>query len=89
MSNSPLSLRSFFSFPDPATSTAPSPQWQEFQRLLGRDIKTIQWPAAMPDLASKIGELFNVELPDVLVLSWKKARELEEALEESRKAPSA
>jgi hypothetical protein len=41
----------------------------------------------MPDLASKVGELFNVELPDLLVPSWKKARELQEALEQSRKEP--
>ena len=54
---------------------------------MGREIKTIKWPAAMPDLASKIGELFNVELPDLMVSSWKKARELQEALEESRKSP--
>lgn len=54
---------------------------------MGREIKTIQWPAAMPDLASKVGELFNVELPDLLVLSWKKAGEIQQALEESRNAP--
>ena len=54
---------------------------------MGREVKTIKWPAAMPDLASKIGELFNVELPDLMVSSWKKARELQEALEESRKSP--
>ena len=54
---------------------------------MGREIKTIKWPAAMPDLASKVGELFNVELPDLLVSSWKKAKELQEALEESRKSP--
>ena len=35
----------------------------------------------------KVAELFNVELPDLLVSSWKKARELQEALEESRKSP--
>jgi len=87
MSNSSLSLRSMFVFPDPAATTPPSPQWQEFQSRLGREIKTIQWPAAMPDLVSKIGELFNLELPDLLILSWKKARELQEALEESRKSP--
>jgi len=31
--------------------------------------------------------LFNFELPDLLVPSWKKARELQEALEESSKSP--
>ena len=87
MNNSPLNLRRLFSFPDPAATIPPSNQWQEFQSRLGREIKTIKWPAAMPDLASKIGELFDVELPDLLVSSWKKARELQEALEESRKSP--
>jgi hypothetical protein len=81
MSDSSLSLRRLFSFPDP-----PSNEWQEFQSRLRREIKTIKYPAAMPDLASKIGELFDVELPDLLVSSWKKARELKEALEESRKS---
>ena len=87
MSDSSLNLRSLFSFPDPAATTPPSNEWREFQSRLGREIKTIKWPAAMPDLVSKIGELFNVELPDLLVSSWKKARELQEALEESSKSP--
>jgi hypothetical protein len=87
MNNPSLNLRTLFSFPDPAATTAPSNQWQEFQSRLGREIKTIKWPAAMPDLVSKVGELFNFELPDLLVPSWKKARELQEALEESRKSP--
>ena len=87
MSDSSTNLRSLFSFPDPDAPAAPSNQWQEFQNRLGREIKTIKWPAAMPDLVSKIGELFNVELPDLLVVSWKKAGELQDALEESRKAP--
>src|SRR6266403_3165597 len=87
MSDSSLNLRKLFSFPDPAATAAPSNEWQEFQSRLGREIKAIKWPAAMPDLASKIAELFNVELPDLLVSSWEKARELQEALEESRKSP--
>lgn len=90
MNNSSLNLRTLFSFPDPAATTTASPpsnQWQEFQSRLGREIKTIKWPAAMPDLTSKVAELFNVELPDLFVSSWKKARELQEALEESRKSP--
>src|SRR5436190_19960729 len=87
MSDSSLNLRKLFSFPDPAATAGPSNEWQECQSRLGREIKTIKWPAAMPDLASKIAELFNVELPDLLVSSWEKARELQEALEESRKSP--
>jgi hypothetical protein len=87
MSESSVNLRTLFSFPDPAATTPPSNQWQEFQNRLGREIKTIKWPAAMPDLASKVSELFNVELPELFVSSWKKAKELQEALEESRKSP--
>jgi len=87
MNSSSLNLRTLFSFPDPAATTPPSNQWQEFQSRLGREIKTVKWPAAMPDLTSKIVELFNVELPDLFVSSWKKAKELQEALEESKKSP--
>ena len=87
MNNSSLNLRTLFSLPNPGATTPPSNQWQEFQSRLSREIKTIKWPAAMPDVASKVGELFDVELPDLLVLSWKKARQLQEALEESRKSP--
>jgi hypothetical protein len=87
MSDSSLNLRKLFSFPDPAATDTPSNQWQAFQSRLGREIKTIKWPAAMPDLATKVSELFNVELPDLFVSSWKKAREIREALEESRKSP--
>ena len=90
MNNSSLNLRTLFSFPDPAATTTASPpsnQWQQFQSRLGREIKIIKWPAAMPDLASKIVELFNVELPYLFVSSWKKAKELQEPLEESRKSP--
>ena len=87
MNDSSLNLRTLFSFPDPAETAAPSNKWQEFQSRLGREIKTIKWPAAMPDLASKVSELFNVELPGLLVPAWKKAGELQEALEESRKSP--
>ena len=87
MNNSSLSLRTLFSLPKPRATTTPSNQWQEFQSRLGREIKTIKWMAPMPDLVSKVGELFNIELPDLLVLSWKKARQLQDALEESRKSP--
>ena len=87
MNNSSLNLRTLFSFPDARESTPPSNEWQEFRSRVRREIKAIKYPAAMPDLTSKIAELFNVELPDLLVSSWKKAIELQEALEESRKSP--
>jgi len=87
MSDSSLNLRTLLSLPEPATTTPPSNDWKEFQSRLSREIKTIRWPAAMPDLASKITELFDIELPGLLVPAWKKAKELQEALEESKKSP--
>src|SRR5437867_12721469 len=87
MNNSSLNLRTLFSLPNPGATTPPSNQWQEFQSCLSPEIKTIKWPAAMPDLASRVGELFDVELPDLLALSWKKATQLQEALEEARRSP--
>jgi hypothetical protein len=82
-----MNLRDLLSLPDPAAPAEPSSRWQELQGQLGREIKTIKWPAAMPDLATKIGELFNVPLPDILVASWKKAGALQGLLEESTKNP--
>jgi hypothetical protein len=87
MNNSSLNLRTLFSLPDPAAPAPSSNKWQEFQGRLGREVKTFKWPAAMPDLASKITELFNVELPELFVSSWKKVKELQEALEESKQSP--
>jgi hypothetical protein len=87
MSDSSLNLRTLLSLPDPATASPPSNDWKEFQDRLGREIKTIQWPAAMPDLASKITELFDIELPGLLVPAWKKAKEVQEALKESKESP--
>jgi hypothetical protein len=87
MTDPSLNLRNLLSLPDPAAPAEPSNRWQDFQGRLGSEIKTIKWPAAMPDLVSKIGELFNVLLPDLLVVSWKKADALQALLEESRGNP--
>jgi hypothetical protein len=87
MSNSSFTLRSIFALPDPVATTPLPNRWQDFQNRLSREIKAIKWPAAMPDLASKFSELFDVKLPDLFVLSWKKAGEIQEALRESTRAP--
>src|SRR5260370_22784385 len=41
----------------------------------------------MTEVAAKVAEFVNVELSGRVVPFWKKARELQEALEESRKSP--
>ena len=93
MNNSSLNLRTLFSLPDPAaTATAPPPsnQWQEFQSRLGREIKTIKWPAAstrchLTSKVRRISQLLNC--PIYWCLPGKRPGKLQEALEESRKSP--
>jgi len=88
MPDSSLNLRDLFALESDPRGTADSPaRWQAFRERLGSEIKTIKWPAAMPDLTARIGELFNVELPSLFILSWKKAAELQELLEESKQNP--
>ncbi len=41
----------------------------------------------MPELASKICELLDVKLHDVLLAGWKKVEALQKVLEDSRKTP--
>jgi len=53
---------------------------RSFKVALGREIKTIKWPASMPDLASKVADLFNVEVPDLLFLPGKRPGSLQAAL---------
>jgi hypothetical protein len=87
MNPSSLNLRTLFALPEDAPAAAASVEWQPLRERLAREAKTIKWPAAMPDLAAKIGALFDVELPALFVSSWKKASEIQQALAESEKTP--
>jgi len=62
-------------------------RWQDFQQRVSQEVKGVKWTAAMPDLASKIGELFDVPIPGLLTASWKKADVLQQRLKESEKSP--
>jgi hypothetical protein len=80
-------LKSFFAIPDKATPDRPGEQWSTFRERIANQFKGIRWPAAMPDLLQKIGGLFDVSLPDLLISTWKKAEDLQRLLDESRKSP--
>ena len=54
---------------------------------LGTEVKGIKW-VSMPDLVARIGELLEIEIPDLLLGAWKKCDELQSALEETRKSPA-
>src|SRR5690242_4404271 len=89
MSNQDVSLRQVFSLPEHGTHDTSPDRWKSFQTKVSSEVKTIKWSASMPDVGEKICELFDVKLPDLFVISWKKADDLRKALDESKKTPEA
>ena len=89
MSASDVTLREVFSLPANGVKDSAPDRWQSFQTAVSKEVKTIKWPAAMPDVAGKICELFDVPVPNIFMLSWKKADDLRKILAESKKTPDA
>ncbi len=88
MTESPTSLRRVLSSPEENVTNRSGEQWKEFRARLDQEAKGIKW-AALPDLASKVGELLDLEIPDLLLFYWKKCGELQTVIEESRRNPEA
>jgi|SRR5882672_666322 len=87
MAESTTTLRQIFSIPaDDDQNKAPD-GWKTFQEALSKDLKTIKGVVSISELASKIGGLFDIKLPDLLVGFWKKAEDLQSVLAESRREP--
>jgi len=87
MSDSVVSLRRVFSLPENGARDASPNRWSTFQATVSKEIKTIKWPAAMPEVAEKVCELFDVKFPDLFLVSWKKTDELRRLLSDSKKTP--
>lgn len=79
-------LRKFFGIPEKASDHGDD-YWQAFQKKLAEETQGIKWTAAMPDLGSKIGELLDIKIHDMLLTAWKKVEAVRQALEESKKTP--
>lgn len=79
-------VREIFALPEKDTDPR-SAEWKTFQERISKEVKDVKWTAAMPDLAEKICELLEIKIPNILVVAWKKAKELQAALEKSRSAP--
>jgi hypothetical protein len=83
-------LGSLFSVPGPHggdQSSEPSAgQWKALHDKLNKEIKSVK-TASLPDLAPKIGELFDIPIPAVLLSSWKKATEVQALLYKSKASP--
>ena len=79
-------LREFFGIPEKA-SDGGDDEWQAFQKKLAEETQGIKWTAAMPDLGSKIGDLLDIKIHDMLLTAWKKVEAVRQALEESKQTP--
>jgi len=79
-------LREFFGIPKKASDRGDD-DWKAFQQKLAEETRGIKWTAAMPDLGSKIGELLDIKIHDILLTAWKKVEMVRQALDESEKTP--
>lgn len=82
----PPTLRQFFDIPEKETDPGDD-RWKEFQEKLAEEAKGIKWTAAMPELGSKIGELLDIKIHDILLTAWKKVEAVQKALEDSKQTP--
>ncbi|MFS8085514.1 MAG: hypothetical protein ACMG6H_07770, partial [Acidobacteriota bacterium] len=62
-------------------------RWRTLQQRMKQEVKGIKWTAAMPDLIPKICDLLEIKVDNVLLVAWKKARELQEVIEKSKLTP--
>ncbi|HSB12098.1 MAG TPA: hypothetical protein VLM38_21610 [Blastocatellia bacterium] len=86
MTDSSTSLGAVFSIPGHGGDVRSHSQWKVFQDTLGRELKSVK-TASMTDVAPKIGELFDIQIPDILVSGWMKAAEVRTIQDKSRAAP--
>jgi hypothetical protein len=87
MAESTITLRQVFSIPAAEAPNGSPDGWKTFQETLAKELKGIKCPVPMSQLIPKIGELFDIEVPALLLSWWKKAEDLQKVLEESAKAP--
>jgi len=89
MSEPAVTLQQVFELPETGATNSSPDRWKHFEERMSNEVKTIKWPAAMPDMMEKFCELFDVKLPDIFMMAWKKADDLRTVLAESRKTPEA
>ena len=91
MTKTSVTLNRFFSLragktPAPQGRTASPDRLEAFRERMKEQLKGIRWPATMPELSGKIGELLDIEIPDIMLSAWKKLDALKKSLDESRNA---
>ncbi len=79
-------IGSLFSVPANNSAGETSGQWKALHDKLNKELKSVK-TASLPELAPKIGELFDIPISDVLLSSWKKATEVQALLYKSKASP--
>jgi len=62
-------------------------KWKIFREKLNKEIKDIKWVDSILDLTKKIGDLFDINISDILVNAWKKVEAINKAFDESKLSP--
>ncbi len=84
MSKSSMTVRDVFELPKTAGEEPEA--WKSFGQRVSEEVKGIK-SAALPDVAEKVAELFEIPIPDIFLASWKKAESIKALLDESRSTP--
>lgn len=82
----PPTLRQLFAIPAKASDKRDD-LWKAFQDKLAEETRGIKWTAAMPDLGSKICDLLDIKIHEVMLTAWKKVEAVRQAIEDSKKNP--
>lgn len=82
----PPTLRDFFGIGE-TSSDKGEDQWRALRERLAEETRGIKWTAAMPELGSKIADLLDIKIHDVLLTAWKKVESVRQALDESKQTP--
>jgi hypothetical protein len=87
MSDSGFSMRNIFAVPANSVGNRTLEHWPEMERNIANDFRGVNWNVAMPNVAPKIDELFDIEIPNVFVSAWNKANQIQTVRDQSRKSP--
>jgi hypothetical protein len=93
MSNSQVTLSQFFSFHEKEISqdrwavVEASERMSSLKEKVSEEAKGIRWPMAFKEISTKVGDLLNINLADIMVGAWKKSREILEYLHREKYSP--
>ena len=81
------SLRSLFGEPDPRLRDTSSSQGQALAKNLKQALAGVEWVASKQDMVTKMAEVLDITLPDLLMKFWSTSDEIKAALQESKESP--